>query len=326
MILLTPNRYEGARRSPCAVLLFGAGMVGAAIATQLQQSGSLNSTFMPLDWHRTDLFADQLMAIEARLAEVLSLGSNASNRAGGMRVVWCAGQAGFYSTEEQVSGELKRYLDVLRTIERIVDRYPDIPAKMVLMSSAGGLFEGQRGVRVDSIPAPSRPYGRLKLTQEELLLGSRASLKKEIYRLTSVYGYIRTHQRRGLIPTLVANGLCQRPCQITGYSTTIRDYVWIEDVAEYVSREVMSGSCAGQDRVEILASGKPSSILEIQQIVENTISRPLSLRYSLDTANGDTMSFDAGVLPEGWHPGDLSTNVRKIAIDAMHRQTLFLGL
>ena len=326
MILLTPNRHDGARQSPCAVLLFGAGMVGSAISTQLQQSGSLDSTFMSLDWQRTDLFADQLLAIEARLTEILSERPQASNRASGLHFIWCAGQAGFYSTEEQVSCELKRYQDVLQTIERIVDQHPDIPAKMVLMSSAGGLFEGQRGVRVDSIPAPSRPYSRLKLVQEELLLGSRANLRREIYRLTSVYGYIRAHQRRGLIPTLVANGLCQRPCQITGYSTTIRDYVWIEDVADYVSRRVMSGASTDRDCVEILASGKPSSILEIQQIVENTISRPLSLRYSLDTANGDTMSFDAGVLPEGWHSSELSTNIRKIAIDALHRQTLFLGL
>jgi len=325
MILLTAN-HSATSRSPCAVLLFGAGMVGSAISTQLQQSGSLDSTFMPLDWGPTDLFAGQLMAIEARLTEFLSEGPPASNRAGGLHFVWCAGQAGFYSTEEQVSRELNRYQDVLQTIERIVDRFPDIPAKMILISSAGGLFEGQRGVTVDSIPAPSRPYSRLKLAQEELLLGSRAFPKKEIYRLTSVYGYIRTHQRRGLIPTLVANGLCQRPCQITGYSTTIRDYVWIEDVAEYVSRTVMSGASAGQDRVEILASGKPSSILEIRQIVENTISRSLSLHYSLDAANGDAMSFDAGVLPEDWHPSELSTNVRKIAIDALHRQTLFLGL
>ena len=324
MILLAPDKTAEAMCRPSAVLLFGAGMVGTAICTALQESTCLASTVLPLDWHRSDLFQDQLASIETRLINLITESSESSSDTGPVHFVWSAGQAGFFATDNQVSRELELYEEILHFIERMAYRYPEVPTSMALVSSAGGLFEGQRGVGTNCIPVPTRPYSRLKLRQEELLLGSAAPLTKKIYRLTSVYGYIRSRQRRGLIPTLVANGLCQRPSQITGYSTTMRDYVWVEDVAEYISRALLEQESNGEDSVEILASGKPSSILEIQQIVEQAISRPLYLQYTPDATNGVTMSFDAGVLPRNWHPSELTTNVRKIAVDALSRQTMFV--
>lgn len=323
MILLTPRSAVRTRYCPSAVLLFGAGIIGSAISTGLQDSASLSPSVLDLDWSRADLFSGQLAAIEDRVSALLVQHSASADRPGGLLCVWSAGRAGFSSTESEVAREWGQFQEALQCIERLAIRHPHVPATMALMSSAGGLFEGQRGVGIDSVPAPIRPYGRLKLQQEELLLTSSAPLTRKIYRLTSVYGYIRSRQRRGLIPTLIANGLCHRPSQITGYATTLRDYVWIEDVADYISWTLLEEESAHSHSVSIMASGKPSSILEIQQIVERTIGRPLSLRFTPDVTNGGTMSFDAGVLPRNWHPSELSTNIRKIAIDALSHQTVF---
>lgn len=321
MILLTPN-MRGSRHCPAAVLLFGAGMVGSAISTALQQTGSMAAESLMLEWNG-DSFASQLSAIESRAIELLEQVDTESAGTRGFQFLWCAGQAGFQSSDQDTRRELQSFEQVMSCMERLADRFPDLPATMALMSSAGGLFEGQRGVSVETVPDPSRPYGRLKLQQEQRLLGSPARIRRKIFRLTSVYGYVRRHQRRGLIPTLVANGLCQRVSQITGYSTTIRDYVWIEDIAEYVVRTLLDNDGADSS-VEVLASGKPSSILEIQQIVENAIGRPLYLRFTPDATNGVTMSFDPSLFPAGWRPSELTTNVRKIAVDAMARQTAFV--
>ena len=324
MILLTPRSAVHTRNRPAAVLLFGAGMIGSAISTVLQDSASLSPSVLDLDWNRVDLFSGQLAAIEDRVSVLLAQNSTSSDRSGGLQCVWSAGRAGFSSSESEVARERGQFQEVLQCIERLAIRHPHVPVTMALMSSAGGLFEGQRGVGIDSVPDPIRSYSRLKLQQEEWLLNSPAPLTRKIYRLTSVYGYIRSRQRRGLISTLIANGLCQRPSQITGYATTLRDYVWIEDVADYISRTLLEEESAHSNSVSIMASGKPSSILEIQQIVERTIGRPLSLRFTPDVTNGETMSFDAGVLPRNWHPSELSTNIRKIAVDALSRQTTFM--
>ncbi len=323
MILLTPEQPAEASNRPAAVMLFGAGLVGSAISTTMQKSATLAATTLPLDWHRADLFPEQLALIETRFRDVMAQATESSGSERAVQIVWSAGQAGFFSTDDQVARELELYEEVLHFIERMACRYPTASFTMVLISSAGGLFEGQKGVGAGCVPMPTRPYSRLKLQQEQLLLNSTAPLSKKVYRLTSVYGYIRSRQRRGLIPTLVANGMCQRPSQITGYATTMRDYVWVDDVAEYISRTLLEEDFSPEDVVAILGSGKPSSILEIQQIVEKTICRPLYLHFSPDVANGTTMSFDAGALPKNWRPSELSTNVRKIAVDAMSRQTVF---
>ena len=325
MILLTPQGGNTSRRCLPVFLMFGAGTVGAAILAEIQQSAQFESRILPLEWQLSTTFTDQLTAVESKLDELLASWNTDGDYPHRLNFVWSAGAAGFAATDEQVSRELILYRKVLSSIERMAGRYPAIPATMVLMSSAGGLFEGQRGVTSSSKPLPIRPYSRLKLQQEELLMQSSARLTKLIYRLTSVYGYIRNHQRRGLIPTLIANGLAQRASQITGYSMTMRDYIWIEDVAKYITRMLFEDPLSATDSVATLASCKPSSILEIQQVVEKTICRPLYLRYSPEVTNGVTMSFDTGVLPSHWYPSELATNVRKIVNDVFAHHTTFLA-
>ena len=325
MILLTPQGGNIGRHSLPVFLLFGAGTVGAAILAEVQQFAPFESRNLPLDWKLSTTFSDQLTVIESMLDELLATWKPDGEHPHRLNFIWSAGAAGFAATDEQVSRELILYRKVLSSIERMTGRYPTIPATMVLMSSAGGLFEGQRGVTACSKPQPIRPYSRLKLQQEELLMQSSARLTKLIYRLTSVYGYIRNHQRRGLIPTLVANGLAQRVSQITGFSMTMRDYIWIEDVAKYITRILFEDPLLATDSVATLASCKPSSILEIQHVVEKTICRPLYLRYSPEVTNGVTMSFDTDVLPSHWSPSELATNVRKIVNDVFTHHNTFLA-
>ena len=322
MILLTPRENAPASSSPPTVVLFGAGLVGSAIAATLQASAPLEGTVLALDWHQPERFSEQLAVIEDRLTELFSANSDSvPSRA--LRAVWSAGKAGFFSTSGEVARELASFEVDLHMIERLASRFPHVASTMVLMSSAGGLFEGQQHVGRASVPAPRRPYSQLKLRQEELLWASAAPIAKKIYRLTSVYGYIRHDQRKGLIPTLIANGLRQRASDITGRVTTLRDYVWIEDIAEYISRTLLDDDEAGRDSVAVLASAKSSSILEVQRIVEQALHRPLYVRFSSSATNSDDITFATESLPKRWHPSELDTNVRKIVADALRRQAVF---
>ena len=320
MILLTPCPAMRQEVRPVATI-FGAGTIGSAVADSLRNSAQMEATVLDLDWSLPDRFAKCLAAIELRLVELLQ-SERDGRRLTSLHVIWSAGRAGFFSTDDDVDRELDHFRSVLRCAERLAESIPDVPVTVVLTSSAGGLFEGQHGVRPETPPFATRPYGRLKLQQEEMLLASRAPLTRKIYRLTSVYGYIRPDQRRGLIPTLIANGLRQRSSQITGLASTVRDYVWIEDIAEYLSQGVLRNS--GGDCTTILASTKPSSILEIQRMVEAAIGRPLYVCYLPQATNSSPITFDTSAVPDDWRPSELATNVRKIAVDAMARQTAFL--
>ncbi len=193
---------------------------------------------------------------------------------------------------------------------------PAVRISFILLSSAGGLFEGQRYVGPETTPAPLRPYGSLKLAQEQELLNCSAPLARTIVRLTSVYGYIRQGQRRGLIPTLICNGLKQQVSYIYGKMATLRDFVWIEDVVDHLA-DLLTAAALPGDSVTILAGDKPTSILEVQSLVERTLGRRIYLACLADTWNSEDITFSPAVCFRGRPGSDLRSTIRKIYQDAV---------
>lgn len=310
MILLTTAGCG--ERAPSIVAIFGAGLTGGAVASRIESVGRACRETLPLDWAQPARQIDQLRAIEER---ILAGGGDP----GPVTVLWSAGRAGFGATLGEVGDELAAYRRVLDLAGRIAARSPAAPLTFVLLGSAGGLFEGQSRVDRSSVAAPRRPYGTLKLEQESLLLASPTPMVKKIYRLTSVYGFIRPGQRQGLIPSLIANGLHRRVCHITGQMSTLRDFVWVDDVARFLAAAMLDRDERSRDSVSTLASAKPSSILEIQRIVESTLRRRLFVSYSNSASNSEDITFSPDLLPPGWSPSDVRSSVRRIYEDAVSR-------
>ena len=71
-----------------------------------------------------------------------------------------------------------------------------------MISSAGGLFEGQTFCDARSAPTPQRPYGEGKLNQEQLAWGRKGDAKIHIFRPSSVYG-VSPSGRIGLVTALI---------------------------------------------------------------------------------------------------------------------------
>ena len=316
MILLTdPTSHS--RQDIFAV--FGLGLIGSAFVSALKSSASIREERLDFDWGDAEKQAIQAGHLEHRLEETVTSAPSAAR----IHVLWSAGRAGLGSSTLETDPELQSFRNVLALMERTALRFPEVPVTFCLMSSAGGLFEGQRQVTKDSLPSPAHPYGFLKLEQEHLLLRSPAPLRKAIYRLTSVYGPLRPGQRRGLIGTLVVNGLRQRVSRIVGFMSTLRDFVCAEDVAEYLIRKLRSDTGVEPDSITFLGSMKPFSILEIQKIVEGTLRHKIYLGYSLQASNSEDITFSADVFPSDWHPSDLKSNVRRLYSEALSRGLAF---
>ncbi len=316
MILLTDHASRP-RRDAFAV--FGIGLIGSALVSALKSVAPAREERLDFDWTRPEMQATQAGHLERRLEATITSATAPAR----IHFLWSAGRAGFLSSGEEVDPELRSFRNVLALAERTALRFPGVPATFCLMSSAGGLFEGQRQVTRDSLPTPAHPYGRLKLEQERLLLNSAAPLRKAIYRLTSVYGPLRPGQRRGLIGTLVVNGLRQRVSQIVGFMRTLRDFVWVEDIAVYLTRKLRSDAGIEPDSISVLGSIKPFSIFEIQRIVENTLRHKIYLGYSLQAPNSEDITFSADVFPMDWHPSDLKSNIRRLYTEALAKGFAF---
>ncbi len=145
-------------------------------------------------------------------------------------------------------------------------------------------------ISADTAPNPKRFYGHLKLNMEKALENCPFNLIR-IMRLTSVFGYIEENQRRGLICTLIDNGLKGRTTSICGTFDTLRDYVFVEDVASFISQEIFSKTITQGKQVLLLAGEKSCSIGEIIHLVEKALKHKLCLQWNLQPTNLAHISY-----------------------------------
>lgn len=315
MLCLAETRSGGGVR---AVVVIGLGLVGSALAAALRQRMSVSSELLlPLQWLDEATLRGDIQSAEGRLLALLPDGTGETC----LKIAYCAGTAGFAATTAQTAAEFHTFQSVLRMAERIGERRPGIGLVMHMLSSAGGLFEGQVRVTGATQPSPRRAYGHLKLSQEQELWAASARLRKHAHRLTSVYGPIHGQQRRGLVATLIQNGIRHHLTQIVGRSTTLRDFVWVEDVASFLADTMLCDREALLPRATVLASGKPSSIMEIVRIVERVIRKPVYVNFPKNQTNSLDTTFAPDLCPQGWVPSDLQTNISRIYLNCLAFQT-----
>jgi nucleoside-diphosphate-sugar epimerase len=307
MMLLSPERDDD---SSAVVAVFGAGLLGFSIIEALQARSPRSATQLPLDWQTPTTRAPQLQMIEHTIRRELQSGAR-------LNVLWSAGNAGFMSSEDETAAELQSFVEVLTMTERLAHEYPR--TTLHLISSAGGLFEGQRHVTPQSRPLPRRPYGHMKLRQEEKLLSSTAALARHIYRVTSAYGFARPRFRAGIVATLILNAFRRQVTHLTGRMDTLRDYVFINDVASFIAERLLDDDEVGDASVVFLARARPCSLLEVQHLVEEAHGRKLHVSYATGSENAEDVTFAPATTPANWHPSDLRGNVGIIYRDAHSR-------
>ena len=226
-------------------------------------------------------------------------------------VVWSAGRSGFLTDKRETDAEMQSYETVLSLLRTSMSNFPDNRYFFHLISSAGGLFEGQRNIGAKSMPSPVRPYGELKHGQEKRLIDCNEKIIKFIYRPTSVYGYIGGNQRMGLITTLINNGINNQISTIYGSLITLRDYVLNDDVGAYVAKRIFSTS-EGSRNICYLGSGRPCSIYEVIHIVEQELGRKIYVQFIAMSqfSNNLDIVLSPSMLPDTWKPDDIKAGVR----------------
>jgi nucleoside-diphosphate-sugar epimerase len=298
-----------------AIAVFGAGLIGSAVIEALRRLREAHVVELPFDWedsHSRDL---QWRTIDAALRSELAESPTVT-------ILWSAGQAGFMATEAETAAELASFRYILAMTERLARDGGRI--RFHLVSSAGALFESQRYVTSSAVPAPRRPYGWLKLAQERLLAESAPLRARRTYRVTSAYGHLRPGFRAGIVSTLLSNAARRAVTAISGRMSTLRDYVFVADVADYIAGSILDLDAA--DSVECLARARPTSLLEIQRIVEDVIGRKTYVAYSFSALNAEDVTFAPSVVPPQWRPSDIRFNVGLIYREAVGRGVLHTAL
>jgi len=290
------------------IAVFGNGLIGSSIMSKLNEFCIFSRKFMEFTYSDFEKQKRELVRIEQYVSRLVP----PQNKDIDIIILWSAGKAGFTATESEIKSEFETFRNVLEMTQRFESLYTHIKISFHLISSAGGLFEDQKCVAPHFSPKPVRPYGLLKKLQEELLLSSAARIEKKIYRLSSVYGYIKKEHRMGLIPTLIFNGVRQQVTHIYGNLSTLRDYVWCGDLSEYITNILLNDDEENKSSIYHLVSGKPSSIYEIQSIIEKLLGRKIYIAFHNINSNNRDITFSKTIFPTHWYPKDIETTARLI--------------
>lgn len=296
---------------PKLILLLGSGLIGSAIERELASHFSPQQYSVSINWLLGT--SKTLRKAYQELGRVTAKVFDDTKLVPGIHIIWAAGTAGFSSNKDKTTEELEYFFECLATTIDLAETILCGPINFHLVSSAGGIFEGQRLIKEDSLPSPERPYGHLKYAQEQQLLCYQEIINSYIYRLSSVYGFIQPRQRRGLISTLVENSLAGRSTTISGSMNTLRDFVWLPDVARFIVKQIESE--IPPDGPMFLGSGKSATIESIKRRVEFYLKRRIYCQYQLPATNSADISISSRVLPRDWVPTHIETNIFRVLSD-----------
>jgi nucleoside-diphosphate-sugar epimerase len=289
------------------ILLIGSGLIGSAIGRMLRQRTGYTLQNVPQDWASPD----PLHAALERAFHWISMQRESPQV---LHVIWSAGRAGFSADQQTCDQELSAFQQVTAWCRRLPNATNTCPGRFILISSAGGLFEGQRCVAADTPATPRRPYGHMKVMQERHALDAlpAAGWDLGIYRPSSVYGPAYPNQRQGLISTLVANSLCGAETMIRGTMRTVRDFVWVNDIAAYINDELTIPVRPSGSNPVLLAAFRPSTLFEVCRRIEQILQHRLRVRYEPRQDNAADMSFSPSIAPARWQASTLEETVPQL--------------
>ncbi len=294
------------------VLLFGLGMIGSAIRDALLRSEYRILVDLPFDWQDMGWREHAFDLIQAACIEYSLFLSR-------LTVTWSAGITDFFSSSCEVSQENISFEDTLQFILNLRQGLDLTTFDFHYVSSAGGLFEGQSVVTNTSKPSPVRPYGQMKLAQEQVLQTSFDESELTIYRPSSVYGPMTRKRQHGLINKLVQNARNKQVTVLDAHVMALRDYVYAGDIGNFVGRRIRFWNDGGNyGSVYFLVSSRCVSIFEVVARIERILNLHIQFRYDENFGNRSNITFNDSVLPPGWRPSVLDVGIRQLMVRELY--------
>jgi UDP-glucose 4-epimerase len=158
------------------------------------------------------------------------------------------------------------------------------PGPHVIVASSSSVYGANRALpkREDMVAQPVSPYAASKLATEAYTLayGSSFDLPVLAFRFFNVFGPLQgaDHDYAAVIPAFVSAALRGEPLTIHGDGLQTRDFTFVGTVVavltEALRRRVTSPTPVN------LAFGSRVSLLELADLVENVVGRPLPRRHA----------------------------------------------
>jgi UDP-glucose 4-epimerase len=268
------GRATGGRQAG-RTLVIGCGFIGSNVATQIASGDK-----PPVVLTRSRP-SDQVLAAvgesNVHLGDAADAETVAALLDGIEHVAFCAG--GLLPSDSERDPERDRELTLkpVRAVLEALRRRPG--ATLTYLSSGGTVYGEPRRLPVpESDPAaPGSAYGKLHLACEQEIERARAEqdLRTRILRCSTVYGeHQRPERGQGAIVTFLYRVARGEQIDLYGDGTTIRDYIYVGDVARAVAALIAHD---GGPPVVNVGSGEATSLVDVLEAVERQLGRPAEI-------------------------------------------------
>ncbi|MCE3226590.1 MAG: NAD-dependent epimerase/dehydratase [Bacteroidetes bacterium] len=152
--------------------------------------------------------------------------------------------------------------------------------KIAFVSSAGTVYGTTNGkVPEDFNKAPFSPYGITKLAMENFLNYYRVkyNLQFDVYRVSNVYGEGQNIGKGlGIINTFLEKIIKESSVKVFGDGQTIRNYIYVKDVAELLSLTIRTPDTSD---VYNVSSNSTLSINELIKIMKEVVAEDFKVNH-----------------------------------------------
>ena len=251
------------------ILVIGCGFIGSNIVEQLVAAGRAPAVLTRSEPKglATEIPAADLIVGDATDAETVERALE-----GVGHVIFSAGGLLPAASEENPEEDARLTLGPVQTV---LERLRQRPGVGLTYLSSGGTVYGEPEQNPVSEGAPTEPvgaYGHLHLRCEaEVMAASRDhGLPARILRCATVYGEHQDPDRgQGAVVTFLHRIERGEPIDLYGGGATIRDYVYVGDVARATIALIEAG---GPAKINV-GSGTGTSLLELLRAVERHLGR-----------------------------------------------------
>ena len=100
---------------------------------------------------------------------------------------------------------------------------------------------------------------------------------------------------------------------VVGQFTTLRDFLWADDVGNFVANAILDKDGSSPPGPHLLATAVPTSIHHVKQQVETALMKPALIQFARTSHNSANITVAKEAIPHGLRTTDIATAVRTIS-------------
>lgn len=260
------------------LVLGGDGFIGSHVVDQLVQQGQEVTVFDRFPYYVS-------RNLEHQRGRIRFVSGEFTNRADVAQAL--SGQDvmfHFISSTNPTAGWNDPYVEIEENLKysyQLFELAADHGIKKIVFPSSGGTVYGQHTGLISerTLPRPFNPYGISKLATEHFLNYFREArnVESDIYRIGNAYGPRQPMESsQGVVAVWMGRILKGENIVIYGGEDTVRDYIYVEDIAYLMTCSLRDLSAS---ELFNLGTGRGISILDMLNIFRSVFGD--SLKYSI---------------------------------------------